>query len=306
MALVLAATRHRSLDQLLSQLDVDIELAEGDETLCAGPFGILRLETCQNDNTEITRDAEESFMTPEWEDFVLGDFSVDKSLSGLEVGFLDNLRDHRGTYDIGVDLCFLSPILEDATAGFVMTPTQPYVPGEADMQLLNPRSTQIHPLQNFMSVDYASDLMDVDVPTIRLLLARYQERLIPAFAPIQAQGKSVWQRVHIPRVNETLGEILVKGNSGDAKCALLFAVLSASSYHLDAVGGGPPHHTMTSWGEMASIFRQRAKARLVSSLKTVALARSRDAYEEMLLAILSMVTVCVRNTLEIMNQLTRF
>jgi hypothetical protein len=306
VALILAATRHRSLDQLLGQLDVDIELAEGPETLCAGPFGVLRLGRCRNDNTQIMQGGKESFMNPEWEDFILGDFSVDKSLSGFEVGFLDSPNDHRGTYEIDVDLSFLSPILGDATSGFVMTPMQPCVEGEADMQLLNPRSILTSQLQRFMSVDYASDLVDVDVPTIRLLLARYQEKLIPTFAPVQAQGKSVWERVHIPRVNETLGEILVRGDSGDAKCALLFAVLSAASYHLDAVGRGPPHHTMKPWREMANIFRQRAKARLVSPLKTVALARSRDAYEEMLLAILSMVTVCVRQPLEIVTQLIEF
>ncbi|KAK5064834.1 hypothetical protein LTR84_000668 [Exophiala bonariae] len=293
VALILAPTRDRSLDQLLSQLDVDIELAEGDETLCAGPFGVLRPRGYRNDNTEIpsTQDDKESSMNLEWEDFVLGDFSVDKPLPGLEVGFLDSPSDHRGIYEHGLDLSFLSPMLRDSTTGFVMTPMEPDVPRGEDMQLLNPWRAPTPRLQRSVSIDYAPDLLDVDVPTIRLLLAHYQEKLIPTFAPIQAQGKSVWERVHIPRVNETLGEILVKGNSGDAKCTLLFAVLSAASYHLDAVGDGPPHHSVTAGGQMATIFRHRAKARLVSSLKTLVLARSRDAYEEMLLAILSMVTV---------------
>ena len=296
VALILAATRHRSLDQLLSQLDVDIELAEGDETLCAGPFGVLRLKGCQNDNSPVhsTQDDEESIMNSEWENFILGDFSVDKPVSGLEVGFFDSTSDHRGIYEQGLDLSFLSPMLDDATAGFVMTPIEPYVPGEDDMQLLSLRGPPTSQLQRSVSVGYAPDLLDLDVPTIRLLLAHYQEKLIPTFAPIQAQGKAVWERVHIPRVYETLGEILVKGNSGDAKCTLLFAVLSAASYHLDAVGDVSPHQSATVRREMASIFRQRAKARLASTLKTLALARSRDAYEEMLLAILSMVTVCVR------------
>ncbi|KIW16833.1 hypothetical protein PV08_04023 [Exophiala spinifera] len=297
IALILAATRHRSLDELLSQLDDDIELSHGDETLCVGPFGVLRVVSYQDhNNTQATHDGKEGSASAEWDDFMLGDFPVDKSLSGLEVGFLDSPNDAQDMYgnDTGRDLSFLSPLLGDSAVSFFMSPMQSYVPNEADLQLLDLRRTPTPRIQRYLSVDYAPDLMDVDVPTIRLLLARYEERMIPTFAPVQAQGKSAWERVHIPKVNETLGEILVKGNSTDVKCALLFAVLSAASYHLDAVGGGPPHHTMKSWRDMASIFRQRAKTRLLASLRSASLlARSRSAYEEMLLAILSMVTVCV-------------
>lgn len=289
----------------MSQLDVDIELARGDETVCAGPFGVLRLGRGREDDTQAARDCENASMTPGWEDFVLEDFSVDKAFSGLEVGFLDSPNDDRGIYDNLVDLSLLSPMLEGGAAGFVMTPMPPYIPREAEMQLLIPPSSPATQIQRFLSVDYAADLTDVDVPLIRLLLARYQDKMIPTFAPVQALRKSLWERLHIPRVHQTLGEILVRGDSGDPECALLFAVLSAASYHLDAVGGGPPHHSMTPWKDMARIFRQRAKARLESSLETVGLARSKEAYENMLLAVLSMVTVCVRQSLVLVNQLTK-
>ena len=158
-------------------------------------------------------------------------------------------------------------------------------------------------IQRQMSVNYAADLVDVDVPTIRLLMARYQE-MIPTFMPVQALRESVWERVHIPKMHEALGEILVKGDSCNPKCALLFAILSAAAYHLDAVPGGPNNSTMMSWKEIGLTFRQRARARLEASLKTAGLAKRKEDYENMLLAMLSMVTLCVRQLEEPIMSLT--
>lgn len=305
VALILAATRHSSLDQLLSQLDVDIELTDGDETVCAGPFSVLRLGNGRRDDIQLIQDCENTLMNQGWEDFILDDFSVDKSFSGLEVGFLNSPNEDFEIFANGLAQSCFSPSFEDDTASSVMTPMQSYLPREPDTQLFLPRTAATPQIPRSLSVEYAADLMDVDVPTIRLLFAHYQQKMVPTFAPVQGLGKSVWERVHIPRVKDTLGEILVNGDSGDAKCALLFAILSAASYHLDTVVGGPPHHSRTPWKDMAGNFRQRAKARLVSSLKTVANRRTKEAYEDMLLAILSMVTVCVRDPHQLhLNQLT--
>lgn len=299
VSLLLAATCDSSLDQLLSQLDVEVELTEAEVTSCAGPFGVFRLGHCRDDDTPSsgTQDCENASINPWWDDFFLSDFSVDKSFPGLEVGFLGGLDDHRGLYDNGVDISLLSPMLDGDTLGLFTTPRQPYLPSEVESRLVVPPCAPPPQHQRFLSIQYATDLTDVDVPSIRLLLARYQENLVPAFAPVKALTKPLWERVHIPRVHETLGEILVKGDAGDAKCALLFAILSAASYYLDTVGGGPPHHSLTPWKDMGRMFQQRAKARLVSSLRTLDITRTKHNYKDMLLAILSMVTVCVRRTL---------
>lgn len=296
---ILAATRHNSIDQLLNQLDADFELDQRKDTFCIGPFGILCLNNSQLADEHAVEECETASMNTGWEDFVLGDFSANKVFSGFESGVLESPKNVDSELSgNGFDLPLMTPNLQYDVLGPFLTPMQLYMPHVTDMQILvtpvpSPR------IQRPMSVEYASDLTDVDISSIRLLLVRYQENLVPAFAPVQVLTKSLWQRVHIPRVYDTLGEILVKGDAGDPKVALLFAVLSAASYYLDTMGRGPPHHTLTPWKDMGRLFRQRAKARLASSFKTADLGRNKEQYKDMLLAILSMVTVCVSHIHEV-------
>ena len=99
VACILAATRHNSLDQLLSQLDVDIELAPGNETLCAGPFGVMRLRSDRDDAAQDKEDFETTTLNPEWDDQIMEALSSDLPLSGLEVGFFDSPNNHDGGCD---------------------------------------------------------------------------------------------------------------------------------------------------------------------------------------------------------------
>lgn len=290
---ILASTRHCSLDQLLSQLDSGVERAQGSQALSAGPFSVICFDTRREDATQDLNEPGEVPLSPEWDDLILGDFSLEMPSTATQPGTLD-ISMQPGPYDTFTDANLPSILFQNNT--FLFTVTQPSTPFESATQYNDLAIDATPHIQAHMSVEYAADLVDIDVPSIRLLLARYREKMIPTFAPVQALRKSLWERVHIPKLHETLGEILVKGDSGNPKCALLFAVLSAASYHLDAGLGRPPHHTATSWKEMGRIFRQRANVRLLASLRTVGIVRSKEDYEDMLLAVLSMVTVCVSYT----------
>lgn len=145
-----------------------------------------------------------------------------------------------------------------------------------------------------VSFTYGADLGDIDAATIRLLLDCYQQKLVPALTPAQVYPKSPWQILHIPKVHETLGEVLVRGDAGNPRVALFFAVLSAAAYHVDALGPEESKEDSTiPWKVLGQRFRCRAKERLKSSFRSLSSKGQMEDYTDMLLALLSMVTVCV-------------
>lgn len=274
----------------MSQLDAQFELTEHENALSLGPFGILRVDQPQKVADLGLEQCENTSMYPDWEDFIIDDFSAQDATFGIESPCADGSGVLFGPYDNNVELSLLPSDFDSGPSGPSPTPGHLHVPCTTSTQLLAPPIPQ---LQRQMLEEYAADLADVDAPSIRLLLNRYQENLVPAFAPAQVLPKSLWQTVHIPRVHETLGEIMIKGDSDNSRVALFFAILSAASFYLDNTARGANQRSQLPWKRMGEIFRQRAKIRLVSSLKSVAKIGGKEGYKDMLLALLSMVTVGV-------------
>lgn len=219
-----------------------------------------------------------------WDDYLMGAFLTETGFSALDATNLDaanvpgeSAEDFEATLD-----------LNDDSPEQSMTLIQPHQLPITGRQLISsPPSPAPTP------TIYTADLADVDAPSIRLLLNRYQQKLVPAFAPVQVLPKSPWQIVHIPKVHETLGEVLIRGDAGNANVALLFAVLSAAAFHLDALGINQDQESLVSWNLLAHKFRSRAKDRLKCAFMSLSSGTQPEDYADMLLALLSMVTVCV-------------
>ncbi|PYH84394.1 hypothetical protein BO82DRAFT_409610 [Aspergillus uvarum CBS 121591] len=139
------------------------------------------------------------------------------------------------------------------------------------------------------------DLVDFTAPNAKLLLDHYRHTIINYLAPARVKFKSPWEKVYIPSVLSAIGEILLQGDSSNARVSLLFSVLAISAFSLDGkmlledeCGYYASAHLL---GKM---YRARATARLKQSLRDLSARGSKkDKYKDILMALLSMVTICI-------------
>ncbi|KIW55156.1 hypothetical protein, variant [Exophiala xenobiotica] len=234
---------------------------------------------------EAPEDCEIDSITAGWEDFPMEHFVADTVLCDMYPTCPDGAETRFEPSD-NFDLCLG---LSDDSLDLFSEVVQPQTPSAPTYET---------PYLNYspvsVSFTYGADLGDIDAATIRLLLDCYQQKLVPALTPAQVYPKSPWQILHIPKVHETLGEVLVRGDAGNPRVALFFAVLSAAAYHVDALGPEESKEDSTiPWKVLGQRFRCRAKERLKSSFRSLSSKGQMEDYTDMLLALLSMVTVCV-------------
>ncbi|KZF20051.1 hypothetical protein L228DRAFT_270806 [Xylona heveae TC161] len=152
--------------------------------------------------------------------------------------------------------------------------------------LLSPLDSQLPPIQ------MASDICDLPTTTMRFLIDHYRSSIATRLAPLQ-HLQSPWKAIHLPSAMQTIGDIALRGDSGNAGVALLFAILATSAFNLDSFGACPEStRKATAWKNIGEMFRKRAKSRLQSALREQSKGKS-SKYKELLAALLSMVTVCV-------------
>ncbi|PYI34380.1 hypothetical protein BP00DRAFT_336798 [Aspergillus indologenus CBS 114.80] len=139
------------------------------------------------------------------------------------------------------------------------------------------------------------DLVDFTAPGAKLLLDHYRHTIINYLAPARVKSKSPWKKVYIPSVLSAIGEILLQGDSSNARVSLLFSVLAISAFSLDG-----KMLLENEYGYYASaqilgkMYRARATARLKQSLRDLSARGSKkDKYKDILMALLSMVTICI-------------
>ncbi|KAH6884234.1 arginine metabolism regulation protein II [Thelonectria olida] len=285
VAAVLSSIQNSSVEVLLAELDCRFEDSPSDDTITAGPFSLFQLSSASKlEETDVEAIEVQTVQSEESAGIMLDHFPMDDILDAAtrepafaesSLRFVPGAEELCDATSIGHD--FFTPIGADAlTAMSPMTALD-------ELPLILPPC---------MPITYSFNVENLDFPTIRLLLDRYQHALVPYFSPARIQSKSPWETLHIPKVYETLGEFMVRGDAGNSKVSLLFAVLGASAFHLDILL--PISETATlPWRAIGNNYRMQAKARLKVSLQSLSSGRKLEDYQDVLMALLSMVTLCV-------------
>ncbi|RAL03202.1 fungal specific transcription factor domain-containing protein [Aspergillus ibericus CBS 121593] len=137
------------------------------------------------------------------------------------------------------------------------------------------------------------DLADFSLSLAKELLDHYWQTMIAFFTLARVRSSSPWETIHIPSLFTTMGEIELSGNSTNAKVSLVFAILAINAFSLDGRFGSTRPATK-NWHALGELYRSRATKRLKCSLQNLSSGRSKtEKYEDILMALLSMVTICV-------------
>ncbi|KAG9790902.1 hypothetical protein KCU88_g1101, partial [Aureobasidium melanogenum] len=289
IATIVSSTNNATVEELLTDLDTRLRDLEGDHIAYHGPFGVFRLrggtpneidefEAVENvePRDQIDSAIDQIFEPPATN----GAFEASDTPTVLDESHLLPLLPDEQLLDSSQDGINWDDFHMDLATETSFSDT---------IAMANGLSCSI---PTAMSLTYSFDVHDLDFPTIRLLLDRYQNTLVPYFAPARIHVKSPWEALHIPKVHETLGEVILRGDAGNSKVCLLFAVLGASAFHLDILRTSSDEVT-PPWRVIADSYRARAKARLKTSLQSLSPGKKQEDYKDVLLALLSMVTVCV-------------
>ena len=136
------------------------------------------------------------------------------------------------------------------------------------------------------------DSTGVIPPDAFFLLEHYRLKVIHQYSPkTQPVKKTPWQVLHLPSAMNTLGEMTMWQYTNRTKSALFYAILAISAFHLENVS--EDEITANHWKQTATNYKEKAMKHLQKALREEVEGPSKAKYKEMLMAILSMVTICV-------------
>ncbi|OJD36538.1 c6 transcription factor [Diplodia corticola] len=123
-----------------------------------------------------------------------------------------------------------------------------------------------------------------------LLLNHYKNHVIRLLSPLKYQRKTPWNILHLPCAMTTLAEITMGYRANHARASVFYGVMSISAFNLSASSTGTAR---AHWDGVASSYKRQAHESLKASLGHELSAQKKAKYKEMLMAILSMVTISV-------------
>lgn len=257
---------------ILDELDQQTEGIENDQTLCNGPFHVFQ--------------ATEMLSTTQLES--LSDI-FDPELWNPRVADVTEMMEEENEYSPDLvktpEFLSLEDPLESETfildnIDFMCQPT----PGAMQSVIYLPSSP---------SRSSASDLEDFTMPLTKMLLDHYRHTMVTFFTPARVEAKSPWEAIYIPSLLSTVGEIGLSGDSSNAKVSLLFAVFAISAFS-QSQSSSPAEQGYQDWNALGELYRERASRRLKQSLFNLSHDKAKkEKYKDILMALLSMVTICV-------------
>lgn len=131
-----------------------------------------------------------------------------------------------------------------------------------------------------------------NIPTqSHYLLEHYKSLVTKTFSPIHKR-KSPWSVLHLPRAMLALAEISIFRTTQHAHTSLFYSVLAVSAFNMDNLHR---RHSdgATYWKSIGDGFRCAAQASLQSTCEVEASGKTQSKYKDVLMAILSMVTISV-------------
>lgn len=141
-----------------------------------------------------------------------------------------------------------------------------------------------------VTLTFSQDVAGMAPGVMRTLLDHYQTSMMGCFTPLHHE-KPPWKILHLPCAISAYGELSLLGDSNNAKMTLLFAVLAMSAFNLKHLQTDPSE--ADNWQSIAESYREKAKARLKLCLREQSEEQKKSKYKEVLMALTSMVTVCV-------------
>ncbi|KAH8805348.1 fungal-specific transcription factor domain-containing protein [Xylogone sp. PMI_703] len=135
------------------------------------------------------------------------------------------------------------------------------------------------------------------------LLFHYLSQVSHTMSPRNIDSSTLmpWKTIHLPCAMNALGELSAFGVTNYAKASLLHSLLAISAFHLDAKyrtslpgidKGG--NYRSVGWGNIAQRYKQAAAMNLQKCLELESIrGASKAKYKEILMAVLSMVTIGV-------------
>ena len=264
-----------SVVSILDELDQQSDTIANCQTLCNGPFHVFQAAE----------------MLPTTQPETISDI-FDPELWNADSAHVANILEEEIEYSpdqlaespelLGIDDPILGPetfILENIE--FVAPPT--------------PRAIRsITSLPPSPSRSSASDLADFTMPLAKMLLDHYRHRMVAFFTPARTEVKSPWEAIYIPSLLSTVGEIGLAGDSGNAKVSLLFAVFAISAFSQNQSLTLNEGNEYQDWNYLGEMYREKASMRLKQSLRSLSSDKAKkEKYKDILMALLSMVTICV-------------
>ncbi|KAH7129278.1 arginine metabolism regulation protein II [Dactylonectria macrodidyma] len=284
IATILSAIQKVPIETVLTDLDIRARDFEVGDATTLGPFSVFRVPDATGFDDQGIITIESQYPDNPSTNLMLDAFPMNDAPDRLPI--LEELPQHLSLPDQQL----LGPNLDTVEDEDLCT------------HLLDDRSVFediLAPLDDFsfivppgMPITYSFNVDDLDFPTIRLLLDRYQHGLVPYLSPARIHSKSPWEVLHIPKVYETLGEFMVTGDAGNSKVSLFFAVLGASAFHLDIISPSSDEGSLP-WRIIGDRYRIQAKSRLKTCLQSLSSGKKQEDYDDVLMALLSMVTLCV-------------
>jgi arginine metabolism regulation protein II len=281
-----------------------------------GPFGVLPI------GNESSPEYEETTAVPIIEDLVpLSTPELDMVLTDSVWGDIENLGDipeNAVVRDLDWGSCVMGQTLDGNSpyhpnwATVIPTTTSPryYHNHDSGNQIAlaeshQPKtnslpSTEPSTLTIFDSWNISSPILIMSndenlsklPPEARSLLNYYSLRIIDvmSMSPIQ---KTPWETIHLPCAMSALADVMVYGETKSfAKMALLYALLSISSFHI-GLAEKTSEERSQYWNARGALHKRKAEKYLQSALDKSLPKATKGKYKEVLMSILSMVTIGV-------------
>ncbi|KAJ5339255.1 hypothetical protein N7452_005983 [Penicillium brevicompactum] len=269
-------TGDSSVVSILDELDQQSDTIASHQTLCNGPFHVFQatemLPTTQPETISDIFDpelwnADSAHFADILEEEI--EYSPDQLAESPELLGIDN------------------PILEPET--FILENIEFVIPPRSPRAIRSVTSLPPSP-----SRSSASDLADFTMPLAKMLLDHYRHRMVAFFTPARTEVKSPWEAIYIPSLLSTVGEIGLAGDSGNAKVSLLFAVFAISAFSQNQSLTLNEGNEYQDWNYLGEMYREKASMRLKQSLRSLSRDKAKkEKYKDILMALLSMVTICV-------------
>lgn len=271
---LIALTSNDSVLSILEDLDRHTDEIEHDETLCHGPFHAFKAKNVISPDQNET--VFEIFDSELW----------DAELAGIENMLDDNILFQLVRSPDGPPL--LDNSLDHHPQGMNIPNVSDSMCSGIDLQTPS-SSVPFSP-----SRSPPPDLEDFSMPMAKQLLDHYRLRMVAFFTPARVESKSPWQSIYIPSLLSTVGEIELAGESSNAKVSLLFSIFAISCFSMDGCSFPTGESHSPDWKALGELYRERATRRLKHSLHNVSRSGGKkEKYKDVLMALLSMVTICV-------------